>query len=377
MKTLAQPQGCGIGSGQSNGPTDPKQSNHKTPTGKPGIDGRIVWPSPSQDAAAGREIRAGLNASQRLASEVEVIWLDPTAQGLPWLREGFWHRRPTGTAVKAYTAEKREELVFAKGAHRLFRNVAQSMTGVSTVSAFSTVVLGAIGISMMLVGGNSIRAGQMTIGDFVMYLTFTALITVPVVQLANIGTQMTEAFAGLDRIREIRGGELNVSDWGKRQKGEGLFAEQIAALFAATTPPPGLARLAVPPPGTFSLSGEHTTGGGGGGGVLMVFAGAIVIDPTNASGGLRADGGKGANGSNGSGASGNGGGGGGGGGGVLYLCYNSISGVATTLASPTPKISAAGGGFGTKGTGGTGGADGIAGVPGTVLRFNATARLWE
>ncbi|MFN7913795.1 MAG: ABC transporter ATP-binding protein [Vicinamibacterales bacterium] len=106
--------------------------------------------------------------------------------------------------VKAYTAEKREELVFAKGAHRLFRNVAQSLTGVSSVSAFSTVVLGAIGISMMLVGGNSIRAGQMTIGDFVMYLTFTALITVPVVQLANIGTQLTEAFAGLDRIREIR-----------------------------------------------------------------------------------------------------------------------------------------------------------------------------
>jgi len=106
--------------------------------------------------------------------------------------------------VKAYTAEKREELVFARGAHRLFRNVAQSLTGVSTMSAFSTVVLGAIGISMMLVGGNAIRAGQMTIGDFVMYLTFTALITVPVVQLANIGTQLTEAFAGLDRIREIR-----------------------------------------------------------------------------------------------------------------------------------------------------------------------------
>src|SRR5712692_7204464 len=106
--------------------------------------------------------------------------------------------------VKAYTAEKREELVFAKGAHRLFRNVAKSLTGVSAVSAFSTVVLGAIGISMMLVGGSSIRAGEMTIGDFVMYLTFTALITMPVIQLANIGTQLSEAFAGLDRISEIK-----------------------------------------------------------------------------------------------------------------------------------------------------------------------------
>jgi subfamily B ATP-binding cassette protein MsbA len=106
--------------------------------------------------------------------------------------------------VKAYTAEKREELVFAKGAHRLFRNVARSLTGVSAVGAFSALVIGTIGIAMMLVGGASIRAGEMTIGDFVMYLSMTALITMPVIQLANIGTQITEAFAGLDRIREIR-----------------------------------------------------------------------------------------------------------------------------------------------------------------------------
>ena len=106
--------------------------------------------------------------------------------------------------VKAYTAEKREELVFARGAHRLFRNVAKSLTGVSSVSAFSTLILGAIGIVMILVGGSSIHAGRMTIGDFVMYLMFTGLMAMPVVQLANIGTQLSEAFAGLDRIREIR-----------------------------------------------------------------------------------------------------------------------------------------------------------------------------
>jgi ATP-binding cassette, subfamily B, putative efflux pump len=106
--------------------------------------------------------------------------------------------------VKAYTAEKREELVFAKGAHRIFRNVAKSMTGVSAVGAFSGVVIGAIGIAMMLVGGSAIRNGTMTIGDFIWYLSMVALITMPVIQLANIGTQMTEAFAGLDRIREIK-----------------------------------------------------------------------------------------------------------------------------------------------------------------------------
>ena len=106
--------------------------------------------------------------------------------------------------VKAYTAEKLEELVFAKGAHRIFRNVAKSMTGVSAVGAFSGLVIGAIGTAMMLVGGSSIRSGAMTIGDLFQYFTLVALITMPVIQLANIGTQMTEAFAGLDRIREIR-----------------------------------------------------------------------------------------------------------------------------------------------------------------------------
>jgi ABC-type multidrug transport system fused ATPase/permease subunit len=106
--------------------------------------------------------------------------------------------------VKAYTAEKREELVFAKGAHRLFRNVARTLTGVSAVGAFSGVVIGSIGIAMMLVGGSAIRAGAMTAGDLVMYLSMVALVTMPVIQLANIGTQITEAFAGLDRIREIR-----------------------------------------------------------------------------------------------------------------------------------------------------------------------------
>ncbi len=106
--------------------------------------------------------------------------------------------------VKAYTAEKREELVFARGAHRLFRNVAQSLTGVSSITAFSSLVIAAIGIAMMLIGGNAIRSGTMTVGDFFQYFAFTAMITMPVIQLANIGTQLSEAFAGLDRIREIR-----------------------------------------------------------------------------------------------------------------------------------------------------------------------------
>jgi ABC-type multidrug transport system fused ATPase/permease subunit len=106
--------------------------------------------------------------------------------------------------VKAYSAEKREEIVFARGAHRLFRNVARSMTGVSSVTAFSTVIIGGIAVILIVVGGKSILAGQMTPGQFFMYISFTMLVAMPLVEIANIGTQITEAFAGLDRIREIK-----------------------------------------------------------------------------------------------------------------------------------------------------------------------------
>jgi subfamily B ATP-binding cassette protein MsbA len=106
--------------------------------------------------------------------------------------------------VKAYAAEKREELVFARGAHRLFRNVKRSMTGVSAVTSFSTLIVGLIGVLLTLVGGRDILAGSMTLGDFFMYIFFTALVAAPLVEIASIGSQITEAFAGLDRIREIK-----------------------------------------------------------------------------------------------------------------------------------------------------------------------------
>lgn len=105
--------------------------------------------------------------------------------------------------VKAYTAEKREELVFARGAHNLFRNIAKSMTGVSAITAFSSVIVGAIGVVMITVGGRAVLAGEMTIGDMFMYVAFTGLMAMPVIEITAIGTQITEAFAGLDRIREI------------------------------------------------------------------------------------------------------------------------------------------------------------------------------
>ncbi|MFI5311768.1 MAG: ABC transporter ATP-binding protein, partial [Gemmatimonadales bacterium] len=105
--------------------------------------------------------------------------------------------------VKVYTAEKREEIVFTKGAHRLFRNIASTITGTSALTAFSTVIIGGVGVLMTIVGGRDILAGRMTLGDLFAYVFFVGLVTFPVVQMAAIGTQITEAFAGLDRINEI------------------------------------------------------------------------------------------------------------------------------------------------------------------------------
>ena len=105
--------------------------------------------------------------------------------------------------VKIYTAEKREEIVFTRGAHRLFRNIASTITGTSAVTAFSAVIIGGVGVLMTIVGGRDILAGKMTTGDFMMYVFFVGMVSFPVVQLAAIGTQFSEAFAGLDRIREI------------------------------------------------------------------------------------------------------------------------------------------------------------------------------
>ena len=106
--------------------------------------------------------------------------------------------------VKVYTAEPRERLVFARGAHKLFRNVAKTITGTSAVGAGTAVITGLIGVLMIVIGGRAILAGTMTLGDFVMYVFFVGLMAAPLVQIASIGTQVSEAFAGLDRIREIR-----------------------------------------------------------------------------------------------------------------------------------------------------------------------------
>ena len=95
------------------------------------------------------------------------------------------------------------------------------MTGVSATTSGSTVIIGVVGVVMIWMGGNDIVAGRMTLGDFVMYIFFIGLLAAPMISIASIGTQITEAFAGLDRIREIMNMQTeDEADEGKPSLGE-------------------------------------------------------------------------------------------------------------------------------------------------------------
>jgi ABC-type multidrug transport system fused ATPase/permease subunit len=106
--------------------------------------------------------------------------------------------------VKTYVAEEREESIFGEGVDRLFRNIASTITGTSAVGAFSTLIVGGIGVLILMIGGKAIIAGQMTTGDLVSYLLYVGVMAAPLVQISSISTQISEAFAGLDRIHELR-----------------------------------------------------------------------------------------------------------------------------------------------------------------------------
>jgi ABC-type multidrug transport system fused ATPase/permease subunit len=105
--------------------------------------------------------------------------------------------------VKGYHAEDSEANVFATGANRLLQNVISSLTAQSLMSLASTAVLGVVGALIMYLGAHQVVTGRLTTGGYVTYVMFLAFMIAPIVQLVSIGTQLTEAVAGLDRTTEI------------------------------------------------------------------------------------------------------------------------------------------------------------------------------
>jgi ABC-type multidrug transport system fused ATPase/permease subunit len=105
--------------------------------------------------------------------------------------------------IKGYRAEEREQAVFAGGVGRLLDNVLRTLTGTSLLTFWSIVLVGLVGAIVIYMGGRQVLAGHLTEGSFVMYIVLLGYVAAPVFGIVNIGTQITEAIAGLDRMREV------------------------------------------------------------------------------------------------------------------------------------------------------------------------------
>jgi ABC-type multidrug transport system fused ATPase/permease subunit len=105
--------------------------------------------------------------------------------------------------VKGYHAEAEEARVFAGGVQKLLENVLRSLTAISLMSLSAVSMMGIVGGTVMYVGARQIIAGTLTVGEFMMFTAFLAMLVAPMFQVVGIGTQLTEAFAGLDRTQEV------------------------------------------------------------------------------------------------------------------------------------------------------------------------------
>ncbi|MBZ5585254.1 MAG: ABC transporter ATP-binding protein/permease [Acidobacteriia bacterium] len=105
--------------------------------------------------------------------------------------------------VKGYHAEAQEAQVFSGGVERLLQNVLRTLTAISVMSFSATVLMGLVGAMVMYVGAREILSGTLTLGGFTMFTAFLAFLVAPVFQMVGVGTQLTEALAGLDRTQEV------------------------------------------------------------------------------------------------------------------------------------------------------------------------------
>jgi len=105
--------------------------------------------------------------------------------------------------VKAYRAEAHEARVFAKGAHKLLRNVLKTMRMMAGIGSLVSLLAGVVGIVVLMIGGREVLAHRMTLGELITFTVLLPFVVSPLVQIVSIGTQLAEAFAGLERMREV------------------------------------------------------------------------------------------------------------------------------------------------------------------------------
>ncbi|TDU40341.1 ATP-binding cassette, subfamily B, MsbA [Gelidibacter sediminis] len=105
--------------------------------------------------------------------------------------------------IKAFNAEEQENIVFEKGVERLYQNVKKSLTATALMTSSSTFLIGVATTGIMGMGGYYMMIGEMTTGDFLFFTLILGFMIAPIVQMSNIGSQLTEALAGLDRTEEL------------------------------------------------------------------------------------------------------------------------------------------------------------------------------
>ena len=114
--------------------------------------------------------------------------------------------------IKGFNAEVQENLSFEKGVDRLFQNVKKSLTATAIMTSSSAFLLGLASVGIMGMGGAMIIEGTLTTGDFLSFTLLLGFMIAPIVQMSNIGSQLTEAFAGLDRTEEIMNMQSEAND---------------------------------------------------------------------------------------------------------------------------------------------------------------------
>ena len=105
--------------------------------------------------------------------------------------------------IKGFNAEAQENKTFEKGVEQLFLNVKKSLTSTAIITSSATFLLGLASAGIMGIGGYMIIKGELTFGDFLAFTLYLGFMIAPIVQMSNIGSQLSEAFAGLDRTEEI------------------------------------------------------------------------------------------------------------------------------------------------------------------------------
>ncbi|MDE3126922.1 MAG: ABC transporter ATP-binding protein [Gemmatimonadota bacterium] len=194
--------------------------------------------------------------------------------------------------VKLYVSERRERKLFAEGVHKLLRNIAQTITGTSAVGAGTTVLSGVIGVLVMVIAGRAVLNGAMTLGDLFLYVYLVGLVAAPLVQIASIGTQISEAFAGLDRIRDVMNTATEDGDDAARQAVDDIVGtvefRRVSFAYEPGTPVLHDVSFAAPAGSTTALVGSSGSGKSTLIGLVQAFyrpqEGHILIDGRDLSG---------------------------------------------------------------------------------------------